>query len=415
MARSRFATAVSGGFGKIGLLRVSLLAIAGLSGAWLAFIVAVSGVTRTTNPQLALTFLPNDSMALAARAEELFLAEPEKPSNQVRELALSALRQQPINPKALRLLGYAAEAAGDTVKAEAYFRQAEKLTRRDPVAQLWLIENAVQKGDTKQALVHYDIALRTSPPIQELLFPNLLAALDDTEIRAALRPYVRAQQGWAAGFLSYANANGKDLPALTSLILESGGLADPVADRSQRFQLMSRLISERYFAEASRLYFRMPGARKERLTDAGFDSLDQDGGSGPMGWQIIDDPDAGGGFAAGESGQRPTLSVFANSSTTRTVATKLLYLVPGSYVFSTKLAAIERGDGGFLRWQLTCASGESAAPLWSFDTISSTVKAQFAVPPQCNAQRLDLIVSGGKGQTGLEATIAAAALSRSAE
>ena len=412
MARAKSGGAIISRLRNLGLVRIAILTVGGLAGAWLAFLLAASGVTRTTNPQLALTFMPDDSTALAARAEELFLAKPEQPSPDVSAMALAALREQPINPKALRLLGFVADSQGDPVKAKAYMRLAEKLTRRDPGAQLWLIESSARKGDTKQTLVHYDVALRTSPNTQPLLFPQLLGALEDAEIRAALKPYVRAEKSWAAGFIAHAVANSKDLPSLTRLYLDSGGLVDPKEDRDQRYQLISRLINEKYFSDASRLYLAMQGAAKARLTDIGFASLDRDGGAGPMGWQILDDSDAGGGFAGGEKGQRPTLSVFANSSTTRPVATKLMYLAPGSYLFSARLATLDRGDGGFLRWQMLCPSRESGAPFWTFDTISVSTQAALSVPPDCPVQRIDLVVSGGKGQTGLEATIANIAINR---
>ena len=414
MARAKSDGAIPSRLRNLGLVRIAVLAVAGLPGAWFAFLLAVSGVTRTTNPQLALTFMPDESTALAARAEELFLAKPEQPSPDVRAMALAALRQQAINPKALRLLGFVADSHGDPVKAEAYMRLAEKLTRRDPGAQLWLVESSARKGDTKQTLVHYDIALRTAPNTQPLLFPQLLGALEDAEIRAALKPYVRAKQSWAAGFMSYANANSKDLPSLTSLYLESGGMVDPKEDRDQRYQLISRLINEKYFSDASRLYRVMPGAAKARLTDIGFDAQDRDGGAGPMGWQILDDPDAGGGFGGDDKGQRANLSVFANSSTTRPVATKLLYLAPGPFLFSARLVALDRGEGGFLRWQMLCPSRESSVPFWTFDTISVSTRVALAIPSDCPVQRIELVVSGGQGQTGLEATIANIAISRRA-
>jgi hypothetical protein len=88
------------------------------------------------------------------------------------------------------------------------------------------------------------------------------------------------------------------------------------------------------------------------------------------------------------------------------VATKLLYLKPGNYSFAARLANLDRGEGGFLRWQLRCPTDETGQPVWTFDSISMTTRAAFAVPANCPTQFLDLVVSGGKGQTGVEATIA---------
>jgi hypothetical protein len=391
MPRAKKTNPVIAAIGSVGMFRILTCAILGIVGAWFATTLALSGVTRIKAPQSALVFIPNESTALAARADQLFFANPKNPPRAVQTLAIAALRQQAINPKALRLLGYYADVRSDATKAEKYVRMAERLSRREPGTQLWLIEAAARRNDTKQTLVHYDVALRTKPDTQTVLFPRLLNAIEDQEIRTAVKPYIQAKNGWGDSFLFYANANSKNLPALTDLVVETGGLADQKRAQDQELGLLSRLVGEKYFADAQRLFLRMPGAKPARMVSAGFDSSDRDSRFGPMGWQLIDDPDAGGGFTGKAGDKRVMLSLFANSGTTRPVATKLLYLQPGSYLFGARLANLERGDGGFLRWQLLCPSDVSGAALWTIDS-----PVQF----------LNLIASGGKGQTGLEATVA---------
>jgi tetratricopeptide (TPR) repeat protein len=399
--RARLARSIS----EVGVLRIGLLSLLGIAGAWFAFALAISGVTRIKSPTVALTFMPGESTALASRADQMFFASPEKPPKVARELALSAVREQALNPKALRLLGYYADAQGDRAKADALVRRAARLSRREAGAQLWLIEANAREGDTAQTLVHYDIVLRTKPDTQTLLFPRLLAAIEDAEVRAALKPYIRADRGWVTGFFFYANANSKNLPAIVQLILESGGLPDKENAHNHELDLLSRLVAGRFFADARRLFLQMDSAKEMRLTSAAFDPSDRNGRFGPMGWQMIEDPDAGGGFSGAPEDKRVALAVFANSATTRPVATKLLYLPSGNYGFSATLASIDRGDGGFLRWQLRCPADENGRLLWTINSINATTRGQFAIPSNCPVQALDLIVSGGKGQTGLEATI----------
>jgi hypothetical protein len=394
---------------NIGFVRIAFCTLIGLIGAWFALALAISGVTRIKAPQAALAFMPSESTALASQADQLFFASPKNPPPAVSQLALKALEEQAINAKALRILGYAADARGDGIQAERYVRMAARLSRREPGAQLWLIEASARKGDVAQTLIHYDIALRTKPDTQTLLFPRLLSAIEDQEIRTALKPYIRADNGWATAFLFFANSNSKNLPALVDLIVETGGLNVIENAKSQEVGLLSRLVAENFFNEARRLYLQMPAARPARLASASFDASDRDGRFGPMGWQLIDDPDAGGGFT-GKAGERLTsLSIFANSATTRPVASKLLYLKPGSYLFSARLSNLDRGDGGFLRWQLRCPA-MPAAPVWTIDSINASLRASFNIPANCPVQFLDLIASGGKGQTGLEATVASVAV-----
>jgi hypothetical protein len=410
MARSKKTNPVLAALHSIGLIRILGFSVLGLVGTWYATMLALSGVARLKAPQSALMVMPGESTALAVQADLLFFANPQQPPAAVRALSLSALREQPINPRAVRLLGYYADIKGDSAAAEKFIRMAQKLSRRDAATQLWLIEASARENDTKQTLIHYNIALRTKPETQTILFPRLLNAIEDQEIRTALKPYIRAKNGWGGNFLFYANANSKNLPALADLIVETGGLVDAESSKSQELGLLGRLAGEKYFADARRLFLQMPGAKLARMTSAAFDPSDRDSRFGPMGWQLIDDPDAGGGFT-GKAGDKPTtLSLFANSGTTRPVATKLLYLKPGNYLFSASLENLKRGEGGFLRWQLRCPNDASGAALWTIDSINSSLRATFAVPANCPVQFLDLIASGGKGQTGLEATVATVAV-----
>jgi hypothetical protein len=405
MAKPKLRAKVAGLMMKVGGVRLSIVIALGLAGAWLAFALAVSGVTRVDNPEIALSYAKNDSDALAGRADQIFNESPDLPKPVVQSLALASLKVQPINPAALRVLGYYTDAKGDASKAERLILASQNFSRREFGSQLWLIEASVRKNDVKQALVHYDLAMRLRPDAHALLFPTLLSALDDPTIREALRPYVHGSNEWASAFLGYANVNSKNLPALVDLVVRSGGLVDGLASQTQKVGLLSRLVAERYFADARRLYQTLPGASIKRLSTAMFDAADRDGRYGAIGWQLVDDPNAGGSFSGKASDEKTMLTIFANSATTSVVASKLLFLPPGPHRFAARLANLDRGDEGFLRWELHCQNTPNSPPMWKLDSISLLKQASFDLPSTCPVQMLYLIASGGKGQTGLEATI----------
>lgn len=411
MARSHKSNVLKTKIRSIGTARIIIWTVLGLVGAWFAAALAISGITRVKAPQAALAVMPNESTALASRADQLFFANPTSPPSEVELLALQALKGQAVNAKAMRVLGYYMDAKGDTRRAEKLLRMAAKLSRREPGAQLWLIEASARKGDVAQTLFHYDIALRTKPDTQTILFPRLVSAIEDREIRSALKKYIRAENGWAPDFLLFANANSKNLPVLVDLVIETDGLIDSERAKRQELQLLNRLISESYYADARRLFMHIRGAKPARMTNASFDVSDRDASFGPMGWQVLEDSDAGGGFIGKTNNSQIAFSLFANSSTTRPVASKLLYLKPGGYILSVRLANLDRGEGGFLRWQLRCPALEGG-PVWTIDSINLSLRAELMVPANCPVQFLDLIASGGDGQTGLEATIASVAVSR---
>ena len=238
-----------------------------------------------------------------------------------------------------------------------------------------------------------------------------MSALDDPAIRAALKPYIHGDRAWAQAFLTHAIANSNNLPALVDLIIESGGFGVPDVARAQNLDLLARLVSEKRFADARRLYLRVPGARAARLQDAGFDATDRDGRFGTMAWQVMINPESGGSFAKGD-GDKTQLMIYANPATTATVATRLLYLRPGQYDFAAKLVAFDGGERGSIRWQLRCPNLDNERPVWTLDSAGTAAGASLSVPANCPVQFIDIVPSGGAGQSGLEATVSEVTLRR---
>ena len=393
----------------IGLIRgFAVLAVA-VVGGWLAAVLAVSGVTRIKSPQTALMLLPSDSVALAARADQVLFANPAKPPPETAMLARAALKQQALNAKAIRILGYLAEANGDRREALALIKMAARLSRREPGAQLWLIEFYALESDIKKTLGHYDILLTTKPDAQVLLFPRLLYAIEDATVRAALIPYLRQDKSWTSSFLWHAINNNEDLTNVVHLILEARGFpktkSDKQTSREQERTLINRLVGENRFVDARRMYALMPNASPALLTNPDFTEEDRDGRFGSMSWRIPDDPNASGSFVNKEGQRKPALSIFVSSATTRTVASRLLYLQAGTYRLNVKFSQFERGDGGFVQFQIRCPNGTSSAPIWIFTVYSKRSVGKFDVPINCPTQFLDIVASGGKAQLGLEATI----------
>lgn len=389
---------------RLGIFRTVGIACVGLVGAASALALAISGVTRSANPELALRFLPNESSALASRAEQLFAAEPLSPPAAVRTLALASLKQQALNPKALRILGSLAAIEGNEKRANRLIHLSEGQSRRDSGTQLWLIETAVQHGDIKQALAHYNVVLGTHPSTYVTLFPILVRAISSPDIRSAMAPYIKNDQNWAVQFLTHAIASSSDLPALVDLMLRSGGPRNFQAAKIQEQSLMQRLIAQKMFLEARRLYLGSGGTRAARLTATTFHIPDTQDQADSMEWQLHSDADAGGGFIVGKSGHS-ALSIFANPGALGTVASKLLYLRPRTYAFAATLSQFEADDGGQLRWQLRCPTLSNDKAIWSASSDRRSVNATLSIPGDCPVQYLDVVASGGLGAGGLSATV----------
>ncbi len=412
MAKTKRKSHFVDGIRQMGLTRVVIVLLLATIGGWLSLALAISGITRTKNPQAALMLVPTESTALSARADQLLIANSTKASPQISKLARRALMQQAMNAKALRLLGYAAEIQGDRQRALSIINMATSLSRREAGAQLWLIEYYAQANDTAKTLKHYDILLSTKPDAQALLYPRLSNAIEDREVRAALLPYVLRDRPWITGFLSYAAGNSKDLTGLVDLIAEAKGYPKNGSERDLALGLIGRLISEKRFTAAQNIYLLVPGARAARLTNPAFDANDRNAQFGAMGWQVSDNPDASGVFVAQKDKKEPALAVFANSATTQKVASRLLYLQPGSYSFTAKISQLATGDGGYIRFQMHCPANEVATPFWVSAADPKRPSSIIEIPADCPVQFLEIIASGGDGQQGLEAAISSIAITQ---
>ena len=398
---------------QIGSRRIAIALTIAIVGGWSVIALTVSGLTRSKNPQVALMAVSGESNALANRADQILFANPTNPSAAVTKLARAALEQQAINAKAIRQLGYAADAKGDQKRALALMTMADRLSRREAGTQLWLIEHYAQANNTSKTLNHYDILLTTEPDAQALLFPRLSSAIADGPNRAALLPYVRLNRPWASGFLWHAIRSDKDLSNVINLIAEAKGLPkNDEEKRAQEVALLSRLVAEKRFGDAKRIYALIPGARTALLTNPSFDIDDRRARFGAMGWQIPDGPDAGGGFLSKNGQSDPALSIFANSATTQTIASRLLYLTPGSYRFLVKMSQLQSGDGGYVRFQMRCPTRPDSVPVWIFDIDPKRFFARIDVTSDCPVQFLDIVGSGGKGQLGMEAAISSITITR---
>lgn len=392
-------------------LRAVVFGGLGILCAYMAFALAVSGVARHRSPQNALAFVPKEGIALATQAD-LALVNGVKASPLVMQRdARAALRNMPLNSKAVRLLAISMGLQGKDPLADRLLDQAANLTRRDLLTQVLLIEAAIRRDDLHDALKHFDIALRSSANAPQILFPRLSNGIANPEGRAALKPYIRAKSSWPLEFLYYAKDNRDDLAPLVDLVIETGGVADAVKQRAFDAALLEALFQKQNYADLKRLFGRIPGAKLELLTSAALNTADVSRRFGPAAWQPLDDAESGASPSGGK-GAPAALSIYANSGTTGPVAQKLLFLTPGRYRFAFRVASIDRGEGGSIGWQMHCLEPAASQPFWRMESLYRSTTSFVDVDATCRVQRLQIWASGGSGQTGMEADISAVSLDR---
>ena len=309
-------------------------------------------VTAKADPATAHRLAPANAYASAALAASLSGADA-SPADRRRadELAWSALRHDPTVATAASALGLNAQVRGDTAAAKRLFDYVETLSRRDLQTQLWAIEYAVSRGDVPGALRHYDIALRTSPESAQTLFPVLVSASADPDIRAALTRTLAGGSPWSEGFVNFAASSGADPKAITQLFVALHRAGVAVSDNA-RASLVSKLISAgaledawAYYAESHR------GADRRQSRDPRFRNMDT---PSLLDWVPISD----GGVSASiqRDGDAGVLEFSAPSSAGGPVVEQLQLLPPGSYRIQGHSDGIDQAVEARPYWILQCLS-----------------------------------------------------------
>ncbi|WP_373476703.1 hypothetical protein [Sphingorhabdus sp.] len=391
------------------LFWVKLFAIMSVTGylAWLSFIHAVANITWQQNPDMALRFVPDHPLALSRKADELFAAKQDKATlAKVEAMAKQSLRGGALNPVAIRLLGYVADVRGDRKKARELMLLSQKVSRRDFGTQLWLIEDAVARNDKKQALFHYDIAMRTTPSSFPVLFPTLAGALSDPEVRVGLVPYVKVAPEWLLSFLPHAIGSMENPANLADVLLMAGPLPDRDDYRSQSNYLLTQLAAKGQFPAFRQYYLSLPSVRAASLEAVSMTKYSVNLRYPVVGWQLAENPAIGGSFSQPDKNGRYSLSAFAGSGERGELMRKYLFLKPGNYRFSARYEAQDIAADSDIRWNLSCLSAKGNVSKWFTNTAvksgrSSSIQ-NFSLGSDCPHQMLQLQLAGGSGQLGAE-------------
>jgi hypothetical protein len=368
-----------------GLVLVAVYIVADTAGQRLA----------VSDPEGALTLAPREPTALNELAQRQLESTSGSP---VEDLARRALLSDPLNSRALWLLGSVAERNGDLARAEALMSLSAARSWRNAEPHVWLFAQAIRRGKFDEALVQAGGLLRVMHwEYQASIFPVLtLFGLYPSGL-AALEKSLAADPPWRRNFLSQV-ANGTNDHLMTQLyqsLIRSG--QPPTALEMKPY--LDRLILVGRFEEAYQDW-RATISRAGTLTrypyngnfEAPLDGL-------PFNW-VFDDVTGGVEIqvtAAPDRGNSQALRVqFSGARAGLGRVGQLLMLAPGSYGLELAVKAsglrTERG----LVWQISCA--ETGTTLAETNRVTGTtpwtdVGVRFSVPSSdCHAQWLKLII-----------------------
>ena len=360
---------------------------------------SIAYMMRASAPELAHAMAPWDGRITALLSEKL--SGPKVSAAERRladDLAKQALRQDPTAVAAVATLGINAQLRGDTATARQIFTYSEMLSRRDLRTRLWAIEDAVGRDDIPGTLRHYDIALRTSRIAPDLLFPVLVTAISDTNIRTALVRTLATRPAWGEQFTAYVSGNGPDVRA-TARLFEALQRRRIAQSEGATAALIARLLAEGHIDDAWRYYSSVtPGVDRRLSRDPEF--VANRATPSVFDWRPVGDSGIAASIQRSERGGIFDFSV--PPSLGGPLLEQMQLLPPGTYMIKGRSIGIDQPDATLPYWVLRCGEGRElgrvVVPPSARD--HGRFSGQFQVPANCPIQHLTLMARATEQMTG---------------
>ncbi|MET0195151.1 MAG: hypothetical protein ABW200_17460 [Hyphomicrobiaceae bacterium] len=315
---------------------------------------------------------------------------------QVSALAQTALAQDPMNARALRILGQVADAASEEAAASKLMQAAAQRSRRESVAIFWLMRESFEQKDFATAVQHADVLLRTRPQVAPQVTPTLARIAEHKDASSELRQMLATNPPWRASFFSTLMRNITDARTPLDLLLSLKDTPTPPTSAELREYLA--LLMRNQFHELA-YYVWLQFLPQEQLASAGllFNGDFESRPSGlPFDWVIT----AGSGVTIDlarrpdDAGQRALLVEFGHGRADFRGVAQYVMLAPGSYVLKGQYRGQLVGRRG-LEWRINCAGAE--LPIAKTAMVTGVVPAwtefsvAFTVPDaDCRAQQVRL-------------------------
>lgn len=317
---------------------------------------------------------------------------------QARDWAIAALREDPLNARALRVLGQIAALEGETERAARFMRAAADRSLGESFAVYWLMQTSFEAKDSQQAVAYADVFLRKRPQFLDHAMPMLaqLAESGDERSVAVLKSALVENPPWRRRFFEGLPKHTRDARTALNLLLSLKETEAPPTLPELNAYLSALLQNKRYeLAYYTWLQF-LPAEELSKIGYLNNASFEAPPTGLPFDWVMRQGRGATIDIAPvpGEAGSLGLLIELGPGRAEFHGVTQMLLLSPGDYRLKGKLRGEARGPRG-LQWRMTCAAtGKEigagpmflgAEPRWSgFDF-------DFTVPDvDCRAQELRL-------------------------
>lgn len=379
------------------MLRIIVIVATTLALAYAAWADSASAIFSKFSPERGLKLDPHSAQALMNITEK---AGAKKDQTQflriARENSVRALHSEPLSSRALRQLGVYYAMTGNVEKGRKLIELSSSLSRRDTPGQLWLTDNYLRSGKSREALQALDIVMRTQPQTREAAFGALGNALADPEFRRVFVPYVRNKPSWLKPFIQF-NVSLKNPEVLSRTLIQMGAISKEVVDERTAGALLISLVNRSPIDDVRAFYLSIPGTSAKSLSAINHARAADAFKFPPVGWELMNDGNVQ-GFGDVKDGD-VGIEALAAPGTSGTAARKLIFLRPGTYRWSGSADLGDMQGGGSASIDLLCNAGPGKwEPSSSTELKSGRNQFVFTVNADCPAQLLGLRIAGADTQ-----------------
>ena len=316
---------------------------------------------------------------------------------QIQNWAEQALREDPLNARALRILAQVAEHFSDHGKTEALMRGAVQRSYQQSLAIYWMMRESYADKKYADAMRYADLLLRTRPQLSRHVYPMLGRMAENVNASIELKRALEGNPPWRVEFFAALPNLVTDARTPLQLLLSLSNAAVPPTDAERRSYLNTLVQHKLYeLAYYSWLQFLPPEALSKtgRLFNGSFDTPP----SGlPFDWVFT----KGGGVnvkfgqRSDKEGQRALLIEFGPGRVDfGSGLSELVLLPPGAYKLAGKYKTDLVSQRG-LKWSVTCADAKDPVGVSSTMNGSNAswkdLEVSFTIPPDgCPAQYVTL-------------------------
>ena len=338
--------------------RLAVLVPLLLAGAWFAERDTVRAVAFGDLSREASWPVPVNERLVLRRVDpaRLFAGQiGEADMRKVARSARAALRDEPLDPVALRSLALASATSGQT-QAQRLLGLAHRVSRRDTATEMALLDRAVMHGDYRAAFAHVDHALSVSPESGEPLFVPLAAVLTDPRARAELsrhaaRPWFRR---YLAAALGASTVTGEAAHLLIEARVDLSDPSDPTLARA-----LGHLASAGRHTLARQVAHDLAGIDRAAFDAFGFNAVTLDRRLVPYAWR----------FPSGSARARWTdgrgIDFELEPEARAILLERLTTLSAGRYALIQEIGETGAGTVPLLSWELTCRAPGGDARVWA--------------------------------------------------